>query len=193
MKSKYTYEVLAPLVAESFSVAEVLRKLNKQNSGSTHVYISKRIRLLEIDTSHFTGAAHNRGKIKDKTSKLYLLVLRKNDEPKVKAGVLRQAMIEYGLKYKCSICEIDEWQNRKITLEIDHINGNPWDNRIENLRFLCPNCHSQTETFGRRKVKETRCDCGNLMDHRSVKCGVCYNKSRSYSTSTSGEMVDTQL
>lgn len=54
------------------------------------------------------------------------------------------------LDYKCSICGIDEWNSQPIVLEIDHINGDKYDNRKENLRFLCPNCHSQTETFRNR-------------------------------------------
>lgn len=54
--------------------------------------------------------------------------------------------------YRCTKCGIHEWQDEKITLEIDHTNGNNRDNRIENLRYLCPNCHSQTPTFrGRNK------------------------------------------
>lgn len=51
------------------------------------------------------------------------------------------------LEYKCQRCGIDSWCNESITLELDHINGVNNDNRIENLRFLCPNCHSQTETY----------------------------------------------
>jgi hypothetical protein len=49
--------------------------------------------------------------------------------------------------YKCSCCEISEWNNNPITLEIDHIDGDPYNNCSENLRFICPNCHSQTPTY----------------------------------------------
>ena len=55
-----------------------------------------------------------------------------------------------GVPYACTTCGINEWQGKPLTLHLDHINGINNDNRIENLRLLCPNCHSQTETYGRR-------------------------------------------
>jgi len=49
---------------------------------------------------------------------------------------------------KCSICGITEWQNKPLVCHLDHIDGNPQNHRIENLRMMCPNCHSQTDTYG---------------------------------------------
>ena len=55
--------------------------------------------------------------------------------------------------YACSICGISKWMDKEITLQVDHINGNHYDNRLTNLRFLCPNCHSQTSTYGNKRGK----------------------------------------
>lgn len=66
--------------------------------------------------------------------------------------VKNRIILNQFLDYRCSCCGIDEWQGRTIVLDLDHINGNNRDNRLENLRFLCPNCHSQTDTYkGRNK------------------------------------------
>jgi len=56
------------------------------------------------------------------------------------------------IPYQCNICQIHEWNSHEISLELDHINGINNDNRICNLRFLCPNCHSQTHTFRGRNI-----------------------------------------
>ena len=59
-----------------------------------------------------------------------------------------------GVKEECVLCgQNNSWNGMKLVLQLDHINGNNKDNRIENLRILCPNCHTQTETFCRsRKI-----------------------------------------
>lgn len=65
---------------------------------------------------------------------------------------LKPRLVKAGLlEYKCSWCGCIDWLGEPIALQLDHINGVRSDNRIENLRFLCPNCHSQTRTWGRRK------------------------------------------
>lgn len=57
--------------------------------------------------------------------------------------------------YRCSCCGINEWNGKPLTLQVDHIDGNNSNNLIENFRYLCPNCHTQTETWGVKNVKDT--------------------------------------
>ena len=68
----------------------------------------------------------------------------------VRKSILRKELIPY----KCGICGIQEWNGKKLSLHLDHINGINNDHRLENLRFLCPNCHSQTETYTGRNKKQ---------------------------------------
>lgn len=70
-----------------------------------------------------------------------------NGKGKIKARYLEK------VEYKCSCCGIAEWNNNSLTLELDHINGNNKDHRLENLRLLCPNCHSQTATYKSKNNK----------------------------------------
>ena len=68
---------------------------------------------------------------------------------------LRSRLISEGYKeYKCEECGIDEWNGKRIGLELDHISGVRSDNSLENLRLLCPNCHSQTHTFRGRNISK---------------------------------------
>ena len=65
-------------------------------------------------------------------------------------------MLEVGMIYECAYCGVNDWRGRKLVLPVDHVNGNWRDNRKENLRFLCPNCHSQTSTFGNTKITSAK-------------------------------------
>jgi hypothetical protein len=67
-------------------------------------------------------------------------------------GVRKRILKDGLLNYKCDSCDITEWNGKSISLELDHINGKRDDHRLENLRFLCPNCHSQTKTFRGRNL-----------------------------------------
>ena len=71
---------------------------------------------------------------------------------KTRSGIRRRIIEENLLPYKCNECGISEWNGKKLSLHLDHINGSGWDHKISNLRLLCPNCHSQTTTYtGRNK------------------------------------------
>lgn len=75
------------------------------------------------------------------------------DEYHSRRGVRGRILKDGLLDYKCDSCDITEWNGKSISLELDHINGDRDDHRLENLRFLCPNCHSQTKTFRGKNMR----------------------------------------
>lgn len=95
-------------------------------------------------------------------------------------GHLRHRILEENvIKYECQMCGMEnEWQEKEIVLQLDHINGDYRDNRIENLRFLCPNCHSQTKNWSGRKDKKMskKCSCGSIINKKSIHCRSCASK-----------------
>lgn len=154
---KYTKEKLEKAVKSSVSVAQVLKHLGINLSGGMQSHIKKMLILYQIDTSHFLGMRTNSGpNHKGGTEKLCwqeILVYNRLNGAKEKSYRLKRAMIESGIEYRCNMqgCNvIDTWNGKAIVLHIDHINGDWLDNRRENIRFLCANCHTQTETYGGR-------------------------------------------
>ena len=155
MNNFYTCEKLQEICKNSNSLAEVLRKLNIKPSGGNYATIKRKIKLFDIDTSHFSGKAWNKGKKmtfpKEKYNKEEIFVSNSKITPKVLRGYVRRHNI---IPYKCYKCGCDgNWQDGVISLELDHINGINDDNRIDNLRYSCPNCHALTPTYrGRNKI-----------------------------------------
>ena len=149
-KRLYSDEMLADAVSRSTSMAGVLRLLGVPNSGGQHAHLSRRVRRAGIDTSHFLGQAHSRGKPGRRLPPEQVLVVRPPGSPRPDRQVLFNALKALGVPYRCGECGCDpDWRGKPLTLHIDHINGDYLDNRPENLRFLCPNCHAQTATWCR--------------------------------------------
>lgn len=151
-KYKYTPEMLAEAATASRSVADVLRRLGITVAGGNHAHISRQLKRFDIDTSHFLGQALQRGRRSARRlSPGEVLRVRPPGSPRAKPPVLRRALQEAGVPYRCGACKIEgTWRGGPLTLHVDHLNGDWLDNRINNLRFLCPNCHSQTENFAGR-------------------------------------------
>ncbi|MFI6446163.1 HNH endonuclease signature motif containing protein [Kitasatospora sp. NPDC050543] len=154
----YTKELPQEAVAASQSVAGVVRHLQQRQAGGTQAHTGRRIKAFGIDTSHFTGQAHNRGKkFPTKLRPEELLVQRPREAKRIPGSRIRRALAELGRPDICEGCDIGpEWRGRPLTLEVDHINGDWSDNRPGNLRLLCPNCHAITDTYcGRNKNKRS--------------------------------------
>lgn len=147
---KLSDEQFIELLKKSSTISEVLFKLGYTVKGNSWGYsqVKRRMDDLNLDYSIFKGksAVIKTGRLNN---------VRKEDilkeNCKHQRTVLRRYIIKNNLiPYKCAICGCTEWQGKTLSLELDHINGINNDNRLENLRFLCPNCHSQTSTYGSR-------------------------------------------
>lgn len=152
---KYTEEILAPIVARCTTMAEVCRELGvATNSGGTHSYITKRVREYELDTSHFLGKAHQKGKPGRKFDPAQFKEILVRDSKYTRCHLKRHLLEEGLLENTCSLCGLTgEWHGKPLRMVLDHVNGDGRDNRLENLRMLCPNCNSQQPTFCGRKNK----------------------------------------
>lgn len=145
---KYTEELLQEAVRNSKSYAGVIRYLGLRQAGGTQTHLTNKIKGFGIDTSHFTGSGWNKGK-KDlpKKSPKDILIVLSGDSHRSKHYQLKRAMLESGVPHECHECQLGTiWMGRSLTLHVDHIDGNWRNNLINNLRFLCPNCHSQQNT-----------------------------------------------
>ena len=150
-----TAEEIIQAVKSSSSIAQVLIKLGLKAVGGNYRIIKRRFKELNIDTSHFTGQGHLKGKKHGWTPKIPLEQILV-DKSNYQSYKLKNRLIKEGyLENKCSICALgDSWCGKKINHHLDHINGINTDNRLENLRLLCPNCHSQTHTYsGKNKAR----------------------------------------
>ena len=154
MKNKKTREEIESAAAKSSSIAGVCRLLKLVPSGGNYRIIHNAIEKYKIDTSHFTGQGWNINlKFKPFEGKKIEEILVENST--YQSYKLKKRLIAEGIKKSvCESCGQSEWLEQPIPLELHHINGNNSNNRLENLRLLCPNCHALTDSYrGKNKRK----------------------------------------
>ncbi|MEV5321129.1 HNH endonuclease [Streptomyces sp. NPDC052687] len=151
-QARHTEERLRAAVAASSSMRGVVRHLGLAQVGGNQTHIARRVAALGIDTSHFAPVRT----VPDDGPPGTRLRLGTPDAGRISGERLRRELLRTGREECCSQCGTGpEWNGRPLTLEVDHVNGNWWDNRPENLRLLCPNCHSVTDTYRGRKRRRT--------------------------------------
>lgn len=156
MKSRISEEELRTIVNKCTSVRQVLISMNLVPKGGNYNILKNRIESLNIDTTHFTGKGWRRGKefgiermsIRD----ILIKDSRYSTGSPRQSSKIKNLLFRLGIKDKrCEECGILNWMNKDIGFELHHIDGDSLNNEINNLKILCPNCHSQTSNFrGRR-------------------------------------------
>jgi len=195
MKS-YTEDDFIKYVKESSSISQVLKKIGLKPAGGNYATAKKRILVLKLDISHFLGQGYLKGRKHNWGKKIPLEDVLVENSTYIHTSKLKSRLIKAGLlEKKCYKCGLKKWLKVDLSLELEHINGNRFDNRIENLTILCPNCHSLTPTYrgrGKKKSKNyqmfspkpkkkyfcKQCNKEITKKTKTKLCLKCYNKTR---------------
>lgn len=172
---KFSKEEIEEMIAESNSPMDFLLKIGQStNSGSNRLVLSQYIKDHNIDISHFKKTSFS----KYKPEEIFI------DNSPTTQSVLRKHFKNGNyVPYQCAICGLEPfWNGQPLTLTLDHINGKNNDNRLSNLRWVCPNCNRQLPTFGSKKTKQLClckiCGCEINIRRKSKMCHECYTKER---------------
>ena len=166
-RSTWTKEQMINAISSSFTFSDVLRKIGLSIKGGNNSTVKKFVYDNKIDISHFLGKSHGSTKARNKKELKDVMVenssySRKNLKRQIiKNGILRNECYECG--------QNPEWKGKTLIMVLDHINGIPNDNRLENLRMLCPNCNSQQDTFSGRNIKQ-KIDAVSSVPERTEVC-----------------------
>lgn len=156
----------ALIVKTNNSFTDVLRSLGLKNHGGNCSNLRERIKEEEINVDHIILNRYEKQRHRFGKEKIPLedVLIEKSTYSR---GNLKLRLIEMGLlEYTCSLCDqLPIWKGERLVLVLDHINGINDDNRLNNLRFLCPNCNSQTKTFAGRNRPKIK---------RTIPCSMCF-------------------
>lgn len=162
---------------KSESMVSILRLLGLNDSSGNHRTLNKRIAEDNLDTEKLKKnrkRAYTERGIQPSPNLASVLRTGSNYN---RAALKRRLLDEGYWEYRCMECGIEDWCGKPISLHLDHINGTNDDNRLHNLRLLCPNCHSQTPSYAGRNARKNPAafcvDCGNQISKKADRCQSC--------------------
>jgi hypothetical protein len=148
----WTDAALIDALGDSRSVAEVLRKLNLRPVGGNYLTVKVHMERLGLTSDHLLGKAWARGARIKRMPVHTLEEILVEGSTYANSARLKDRLVGSGLlEARCTQCGLTQWNGRPAPLELDHVNGDRRDNRLSNLRLLCPNCHAQTPTYRGKK------------------------------------------
>jgi len=184
--NRYEKEYFSKIVSESGNLSDVARNLGLKPYYGNRQTIKKYIKTYNLDITHFKFHSNGGNFTKIKTKEILV-----ENSTYTYTTNLKDRLYKEGLKErKCELCnQGEEWNDVKISLILDHKNGVNNDNRIENLRIVCPNCNAGLETHGGKNIgnskynyvtekKKYYCECGNEITKSAIKCRECVSKSQ---------------
>jgi len=153
-KRRYTKEKFTQAWLSSKTIGEVARKLGCNHSGGGYLVLRRAAHQLNLPVDHLIEYGLNAGPGYNHIKFIPLSeILVENSTytniARLKIRLLREGILE--AKCYAKDCGLIQWKGKAISLQLNHINGYKHDHRIENLRLLCPNCHSQTATFAEKE------------------------------------------
>jgi len=194
IKSKYDYysdQELQTIVDESESIRDVIIKVGLSPNGQGgYVTFHKKIKERGIDISKLRERTHNKLSKINISKRIPLDEILKDNSSYPRVHLKKRLLSTGLLKNKCLICgQPPMWRGKPLSLHLDHINGVNNDNRIENLRMLCPHCHSQQKTTSKNKEelyydchykgsKSKYCKCGSPISRNANSCLACSHENR---------------
>ena len=172
---------LNEFLSNGLTIKKILDELgyNTNGSGSYKIFKTHCMRIgfdyIQFENNRIVNLIKYNKRKKKCNEELFVINSQYNQ-----SALRRIVKNEKLIPYECANCKNNGfWMEQKLSLQLDHINGINNDNRLVNLRWLCPNCHTQTDTYGSKRLKkDSVCECGVKKSKLSFYCKDCYKKNR---------------